>query len=110
VNDAENKKALELLAQGKCVMVAEFRGGKAETINYTDKKSGKRAHFNRLAHAFEVGAAGDQVRVTERQPDDADMSKVHIPHKKGQRMLIVVEAIEVEKGNKMVSASELVPL
>ena len=110
MTEAEKKAALELLAQGKCVMIGEFRGGKAERIDYTDKKSGKRAHFNRVAHAFETGASGEQARVTERMPDDADVKAHVVPFKKGQRLLVVVEAIDVEKGNRTIAASELIPV
>ena len=107
--EKDSNKALQLLSEGKCIMIGEFRGGKAERIDYTDKKTGKRTHFNRIAHAFEVGAAAEQVRVTERMDDEADTSKYVVPFKKGDRMLMVVEAIDVDKGNRTVAASEILP-
>jgi hypothetical protein len=108
--EKDANRALALLGEGKVVMIGEFRGGKAERIDYTDRKSGKRTHFNRIAHAFEVGAQAEQVRVTERMDDEADTSKYQVPFKKGDRMLIVVESIDIDKGNRTVAASEILAL
>jgi hypothetical protein len=94
---------MRLLGEGKAVLVGEWRGGKAERINYTDGK-GQRAHFNRIVHSFEVGQ-GEQIKVTEPLKDDADVAAVVIPHKKGSRLVVVVEGMEIDRGNKTVRTS-----
>jgi hypothetical protein len=96
-----------ILARGGAVMLGEFRGGKAERINYTDKKTGKAAHFNRIANSFEVGPAAEQVRVTERLPDTSDVERHTVLHKKGQHFAIEVDGITIDKGSKTVSATAL---
>jgi hypothetical protein len=96
-----------ILSRGGAVLLGEFRGGKAERINYTDKKTGKAAHFNRVANSFEVGPAAEQVRVTERLADNVDVDKHTVPYKKGQHFAIEVEGITIDKGSRTVSASAL---
>lgn len=94
-----------LLEEGKAVLYGEWRGGKAERINYTNGK-GRAAHFNRMVHSFEVGQ-GEQIKVTEALPDDADINKVVVSHKKGARFVVVVEGMEIDRGNKTVRSSSM---
>jgi hypothetical protein len=106
----DNSVVLAVLSRGAAVMVGEFRGGKAERIDYTDKKTFKRTHFNRVLNSFEVGPASEQVHVTERLPEDTDVSKHAVQHRKGQHFAIEVESITVARGSKTVAAIALHPI
>jgi len=80
------------LAKGGCFILGEYRGGKAETINYRDKVTTKTASFSAIGHNIETG--NEAVVLQERVPDGADISKFVPPFKKGQQVLVHVATLE----------------
>ncbi len=96
------------LGQGKCVFVGEWRGYQPETINYTNK-AGKPASFSRISHLVEVGSDNrvEGVKANESMPEGIDPKTVPVPFKKGQRVLLEVESVEVERGNKTLRVSKI---
>jgi hypothetical protein len=99
-----NETMAGLLASGKAIMSGEWRGYKPETINYTNSKTGKPASFGRIVHMVEVGEGAkiEQVNVSESVPDGVDPNKVAVAHKKGSRVIIEVDSMEVAKGQRTV--------
>jgi len=88
--------AAVMVAPGGFYALGEYRGTKAETVNYRDKQTGNRASFSSINHVVETG---DQtVTVQERLPDGADIKAVKPPFKKGQKVLVQVESIERVSG------------
>jgi len=95
-----------LLDAGKAIMSGEWRGYAPETIKYTSKKDGKAASFGRIVHTVEVGDGNrvEAVKVSQAVPDGTDPESVAVTFKKGQRVLVAVDSMEVEKGTRSVRA------
>lgn len=95
------KLVLEMLQKGKVLMIGEWRGFKAETIRYNDKKTGKPAEFSRIVHTVEVGDGQrfESVKVSAPLPDGTDVERVQVNIKRGQQVLVAVSGYEVALGN-----------
>jgi hypothetical protein len=91
----------KLSSEGKCVFVGEWRGFMPETINYTNKK-GQAAKFARIVHTVEVidGQRVDAIKVSQSVPDGTDPAQIAVPYKRGQRVVVEVDTMEVERGNR----------
>jgi len=89
-------ETLKLLERGGIYCLGEYRGGKAETVNYRDKLTGKSAAFSSIAHHIESG--NDMLVVQERVPEGSDTSKFTPPYKKATRILVKVETLERIQG------------
>ena len=101
------KDAVAAFLAGDLIMVAEYRNHRAEQLHWRDKESGRQMEGPANNHGVEVGSV--QVRVSERLPDGADVTKVVSPFKKGQRVLLRVTDLARVKGN-MVAKGTLEPL
>jgi hypothetical protein len=77
--------------------VAEFRSSFAETINYSDRKTGRPMSAPVCAHTVEIG--GRSVRISEFLPDTVKPEDYKQPFKKGQMVVIEVAQLVTEKGN-----------
>jgi hypothetical protein len=102
--------AAALLQSGKAVMIGEWRGYMPETINYT-AKTGKAASFGRLNHSIEFGegTSVQSIPVSQSVPDGTDPAGVVVPFKKGQRVLVVLDSMEVEKGKRSARSTGIHP-
>jgi len=92
-------KANEILVhlqKGGMFSLGEYRGGKAETITYRDKLTGKTAAFSQIGHNLESG--NDMFVLQERMPDGADVSKFVPPFKKGDKVFVKLETVERVQG------------
>ncbi len=102
------------LRKGQMIVVGEFRGAAAETINYIAKSgpnAGKAASFSRVKYTCELGDGVDgfeSVTCSVSTPDGQDPKNYILPFKRGARVLIVAEALSVSKGVKEIKASTLV--
>ncbi|MBK8583397.1 MAG: hypothetical protein IPL86_16730 [Flavobacteriales bacterium] len=82
----------------------EYRGGKAESIKWVGKASGKAEEARQVVHCCEM-RDGTQVKVIERLAPDADLTAVNAtilagkPAKKGQKILVTLRSWEVDRGN-----------
>jgi len=83
--------------KGGIWMLGEYRGGKAETVTYRDKVTGKAAQFSSIVHTIENGDTG-AIALQERVSDGADISKFQVPFKKGQALIVQVDTIEKVQG------------
>jgi hypothetical protein len=106
----EHELVTKLTDAGKCVSVAEWRGSAPETINYTNKK-GQPAKFSRIVHAVEVvdGLRVEALKVMQSVPDGVDPAGVVVPFKRGQRVVVEVDTVEVDKGNRTVRSNAIHP-
>lgn len=102
-------RVIELLNNGKAVLLGEWRGFTPETIKYVSKTSGKPAEFGRVNHVIEVvdGERVESLKVSQSVPDGQDPAKVAVAFKRGQRVAVEVDQIIVEKGNKSIRALAL---
>ena len=85
--------------------IGEWRGFTPETINYVNKQ-GKASSFSRLTHTVEVGDGQrvEAIKVSSPVQDGVNPETVQVPFKRGQRVLVQVDALEVDRGNKSVKA------
>jgi len=89
-------QAVEKFKNGERVIIGEYRHGKAETINYRDRETGKAATFTAVRHTVEIG--NDAFIVSERVPDGFDTAKWTPPAAKGQRVLLSFTGFQVRGG------------
>jgi hypothetical protein len=95
--------AIELLRPllgGHIILVAEFRGGKLETVGYVDKKSGEA--INRLMLSFAVERQGQglvsYVLLQRYFPATASPEETEIKLEKGRLYAFPLDAIETRRG------------
>ena len=62
--------AVERFKSGKLVVMAEYRGGRADAITYRDKVTRQPMVLQKISHALEF-ADGTQVTLNERVPENA---------------------------------------
>lgn len=101
-----------ILNSGKIVFIGEYRGGKGEQISYVSKKTGQKAHFNRLVHNLERGEGTncEPIAVSTPLADDVDPQAVPLPFTKGQRVLVVCTGLEVKMGVTTARAEQLLAI
>lgn len=91
-----DKQVIEAMMSGSRIFVGEFRATKTDHITWRDKDSGRRLEADLIRHTVECGA--DTIMVNERLPDGQDITKMSWPFKKGDRVVVHVESMEVNKG------------
>lgn len=87
-----------LIESGKPVVIAEYRGGRGEIIKWNDKTNGRAQEARHIVHALET-ASGEQFKLSERLPENADVLNVKLPAAKGSRVIVVLRSWSMEKGN-----------
>lgn len=81
---------------GAFLIVAEYRSGAAEVINWRDKDTGRALSATVLRHVIEVGQ--HSVTVNERVPEGAKVEDIKFPAKKGDKVLLHLSSMETTKG------------
>lgn len=89
-------EAVEKFKTGARILLGEYRHGKCETINYRDKQTGKPASFTAVRHTVEIG--DDSFLVSERVPDNFEISTWSPPVRKGSRVLVQFDKFQVVNG------------
>jgi hypothetical protein len=115
---ATNTVVQDWINNGKVVAVGEWRGVTAETIEYISKKTGKKEAFSRLVHVVELGSADgsrtESIKVTESIPEGETLEgrrdRVLGNLKKGGRVAIEVDSMEVALGNKSMRAAQMISI
>jgi hypothetical protein len=101
-----NKAQLNATTQGcinasKPFIIVEHRGGKAETIKYTDKK-GKSAEFSKFTMSCEtLGDDATQLAISRDLTEDekkVDVKTLKSPYKRGARLFIVLSGYNMAMG------------
>lgn len=97
----KQNEVVERFLSGAFIVIAEYRTFKVETMGWRDKKTGARVTAPIAVHAVEVGNV--QLKLTEWLPDDTPKDAAGVPqvaaaHKKGDRVVIKLESLEVQSG------------
>lgn len=90
------KDAIALFLAGKPVAMGEYRSSEAETIQYRDRETGRAASFPQLRHIVELG--NKSVVVSERVGDGFNSAEYKSPFRKGQRVVVEITSLEVQRG------------
>lgn len=106
---AETNPVLEkMLTAGKCVIQGEWLTSKPETINYNNAKTGKASSFSRISHTLLIG--NEAVKVAQPVLDGVNPESVVVPFKRGDRVVVEVDSMEIAKGNRSIRAVALTKL
>jgi hypothetical protein len=93
----KEEAAKRFLESGLIAFIGEYRGSKAETIKWVDKKTGRAMTAPTVRHTVEL-PAGDAVTVSERVADDLNVGAYVPPYKKGDRVVVQLTAFQNDKG------------
>jgi len=86
----------KMIEQGTPLALVEYRSGKAETITYRDKTTGRSATMKLITHNVEAG--NNAVQIGERVPDEQNLTDWQPPFKKGSQCVLVIESFTKDKG------------
>ncbi len=101
-----------MIAEGRCVLVGEWRGAKAETIPFVNKKNGLKESFGKVTHVVEVGQGTgfESLSVVEMAPRGVPVEQMPIPFARGDRVVVDCRAIESDFSGRTVTAQGIAKL
>jgi len=99
----KTKDLLEAVQAGKLVAVVVWWAGEARVMRWNDRETKQKREMRLVEHSVLVDAG--TIKVTERLPDDADVSKIKVPFKRMQKVVLHIESITVEKGSTRASGT-----
>ena len=92
----KNSEILAQFTRGGIYMLGEYRGAKAETVNYRDKVSGKPAKFSSHLHVVESG--DETITFQDRVEEGVDTATLKPKFAKGTKIFVRVESVEKVQG------------
>ncbi len=93
------QKVIEMIQEGRVVLVGESRGAKVDVVRYVSKRTGQKEAFTKVVHVVEPQGGGVPVLVEQRAADtEVDPSTVKITVKKGQRYAYEIVTLAIERG------------
>jgi len=93
----KTSEVMKLVTSGTPMVVAEYRGFKAESMTYADKKNGgARVTQPIVKHNIEMG--DQQAAITEFLPDGVALADVKPLHKKGDKVVVHILGVANVKG------------
>lgn len=92
----KNSEIIGALNRGGIYLVGEYRGAKAETVNYRDKVTGKAAKFSSHLHVVESG--DETITFQDRVEEGVDTTTLKPKFPKGTKILVRVESLEKVQG------------
>lgn len=93
------KQATDAFLAGGIVAVVEYRSHKVEPRKWKDPATNRLIEWVNVIHNVEAG--NEQLKVTERLPDGVEAGAYKGTFKKGDRCVLIIRKLEVEKGNLM---------
>ncbi|MEO5355201.1 MAG: hypothetical protein H7835_18590 [Magnetococcus sp. XQGC-1] len=97
------KDAVDAFWRGEVLLVAEWRQVNVEAVSMRDRKSGAMRQTCVARHGCETDSG--QVSVTEWYPDGTIPANVVVPWKKGDKVVIQVRGIALDRGISMVNGT-----
>ena len=93
------EKLIELLKQGKILLVGECRGGKPEVVRYVDKKTGQACAFTSMKFMVERAGGMESVQVSQFLKTEAlDLGAVKVTVQKGKTYAFELSGLENVRG------------
>jgi len=96
-NPIKQEEVTKRLLGGVVGFLGEYRHSKAEMLQWRDKTTGKAMHAPVLRHTVETTTA--TISITERVADDFDVAGFKPPFTKGQKVLVELTELKLDKGN-----------
>jgi len=97
------EKAIESFLAGDPLMCVEYRGSKAEVIKWRDKETRRPMEGTALRHTVENNAGS--IAVNERTDENFNVANYHSPFTKGQKVLLRVTGLQVQRGSMTCSGT-----
>lgn len=91
------QEAIKRFLAGDAIRIVEYRSTHAERIEWTDKDTGKAMTAPICRHTVEGGI--ESIAVGERLPNEADVTKVVSPFKKGDKCVFLYTSVRRDRGN-----------
>jgi len=95
-NSMTKTQAVDAMLHGLTVLVCEYRGGRADKIDYRDKLTRQPMSFVGIRHSIEVN--GNAAFVTERVADDFEPNNFSPRFEKGTMVVLTVESMSTARG------------
>jgi len=93
------EKLIELVKQGKILLVGECRGGKAEVVQYVSKKTGQALAFTSMKYMVERAGGTESVQVSQFLKNEAlDLATVKVTVQKGKSYAFELSGLEMQGG------------
>lgn len=93
------EKLIELLKQGRILLVGEYRGSRVENISYVDKKTGQKNAFISTTFLVERIGGAESVMITQPAADGVvDASTVKVNAQKGKTYAFELSGLEKVRG------------
>ena len=93
------EKLIEMLKQGKILLVGECRGAKPEVVRYVDKKSGQASAFTSIKYLVERAGGTESVQVSQFVKNaEIDLSTVKVQATKGKTYAFELSGLETKGG------------
>ena len=95
-----HSELLRQILRGRLLLVGEFRGGRAESAGFVDKRTGEAISYVRAIYLLECACRGsiDRAVVRQRLLDVEDPDDVLFPYEKGRLYVFSLESFRLERG------------
>jgi hypothetical protein len=87
--------------RGELLLVGEYRGARAESDGYVDRRTGEAVVCVRCIYLIECACRGsiDRSIIYHRRPDITDPELAAFPYEKGKFYVFFLEGFKRERGN-----------
>ncbi len=87
--------------RGELLLVGEYRGARAESDGYVDKRTGEALVYVRCIYLIECACRGniDRSIIYQRRADITDPELAAFPYEKGKLYVFFLEGFKWERGN-----------
>jgi hypothetical protein len=95
-----HEELLRLALHGHLLLVGEFRGARAESAGYVDKRTGEAIAYVRCIYLIECVCRGniDRCLIYQKRADVEDPELVNFPYDRGRRYVFRLEGFKLERG------------
>jgi len=97
----QRSEVVRRFLRGERLLVGEYRGARAESAGYVDKRTGEAIVYVRCIYLVECACDGDIDRsiIYQRRPDITDPELAAFPYEKGKSYVFPLEGFKRERGN-----------
>jgi hypothetical protein len=91
---------LHLILRGHLIVVGEYRGGRAESAGFTDRRTGDAIKCVYAIYLIECACRGivDRAIIRQRRIGVENPDEVPFPYEKGKRYVFFLESFKIERG------------
>jgi hypothetical protein len=97
----QRSEVVRRFLRGDLLLVGEYRGARAESDGYVDRRTGEALVCVRCIYLIECACWGtvDRSIIYQRRPDITDPELAAFPYEKGKLYVFFLEGFKRERGN-----------